>query len=274
MASLLIEAEEATIGIVAINVSNMETITGLMEAAQQARKPVIIQVAPIQLEIQGIDYGQFVHMIQLFGRSYDIKCCIHLDHATTVEACMEAVDAGFTSVMYDGSHESLETNILATRKVVAYAHKYGVSVEAELGQVGGQEASESSHIGHLTKPEDVKMFIQETGVDALAVAIGNTHGFYQGIPKLDFSRLEAIHGVTKIPLVLHGGTGIPVEDIRRAIKLGIRKVNFFTEIDGAFMKGFVEAYRDNSGIYMMHAQEKGRQQMIEEIVNKIGWMEP
>lgn len=274
MKELLREAQRDNKAIAAINVSNMETIMGLMEASEKTGESVIIQVAPMQLQAQGITYEQIVRIIKLFGESYKIKTCIHLDHATDITDCYRAIDAGFTSVMYDGTLVDFDTNMDHTKKVVSYAHKRGVTVEAELGKVGGAEASEHNDAGYKTKPEDVAVFVEKTKVDCLAVAIGNAHGFYKLEPKLDFQLLKKIKEVTDIPLVLHGGTGIPVEDLRKAIGLGIRKINFFTEIDRAYVKGFVDAYEENKYIYMMFAGEKAREKMTQEIINKIGWMRP
>lgn len=274
MMTLLNEATDDHKAVAAINVSNMETIMGVMEASEKTGQSVIMQIAPVQLEAHGITYEQIVSMIKLFGKSYQIKTCIHLDHAMAIDDCFKAIDAGFTSVMYDGTLVDFETNMAHTKKVVDYAHGHGVTVEAELGKVGGSEASEDEDMGYKTRPEDVAVFVERTGVDCLAVAIGNAHGFYTLEPQLDFALLHAIKDVADIPLVLHGGTGIPVADIQQAIQIGIRKVNFFTEIDRAYVKGFVEAYEENKKIYMMHASEKARQAMMQEIINKIGWMRP
>lgn len=269
MKELLVEAEKGNKAVAAINVSNMETIMAVMETAEKNKTSIIIQVSPMQLEAQKISYEQIVRMITLFGESYDIKTCIHLDHATDIESCFKAIDAGFTSVMYDGTLVNFETNIINTKKVVDYAQNQNVTVEAELGKVGGAEAADAEDTGHKTEPEDVAEFVKKTGVDCLAVAIGNAHGFYKLEPKLDFDLLEKIEKVAKIPLVLHGGTGISSEDLQKAIKRGIRKINFFTEMDRAFVKGFVESYEQNNSIYMMVSVEKARQSMMEEINKKI-----
>lgn len=271
MKKLLEDATRENKAVAAINVSNMETIMGLLEIACKMNEAVIVQVAPIQLEMQNITYEQFVSMVKLFNRSYDFEIAIHLDHATKVEDCFKAIDAGFTSVMYDGSQISYEENKINTTKVVEYAVCLGVTVEAELGKVGGQEGENEvcDDKSHLTDPDQVKDFVTATNVDCLAVAIGNAHGLYKSAPNLDFERLSAIQEIGGIPLVLHGGTGISPDDLDRAISKGIRKINFFTEIDRAYVKGFINAYNDNSSIYMMAAQEQARQFMMNEIEQKI-----
>lgn len=270
MKTLLNNAEKKESGIAAINVSNVETINAVMEAASIVNYPVILQVAPIQLNVQKISYTEIVEIIKILGKKYDVKTAIHLDHAETVEDCIEAIDAGFTSVMYDGSNVSLDKNVENSKKVVAYAKKRNVTVEAELGRVAGAEGVEVDSIkGLMTDPKLASFFVESTDVDCLAVSIGNAHGHYKYEPKLDFERLKKIKEQAKIPLVLHGGTGIPDKDIKKAISLGIRKINFFTEIDSEFVKGFVDAYEKNKKIYMMNAQESGRQRMIKKSLEKI-----
>jgi len=270
MKQLLKDAEDKNIAIAAINVSNMETITAVIEAAQEQNASIIIQVAPIQLDIQKINYEQITKIVKLFIEDKNIKACLHLDHATSVQDCIKAIDAGFTSVMYDGSMVGYEENKQNTKRVVEYAKGKNITVEAELGCVGGAEGESTD--GHKSKMTDVGHvvdFIKHTDVDCLAVSIGNAHGMYKGEPNLDFELLEEINNVAQIPLVMHGGTGISKEDLDRAISLGIRKINFFTEVDRKYVKGFVDAYTDNNSIYMMAAQEAGRQCMIAEIENKI-----
>ncbi|GAA0178965.1 tagatose bisphosphate family class II aldolase [Clostridium sediminicola] len=270
MKELLQYAEKSKKGIAAINVSNMETIKAVMEAASIANFPVILQVAPIQLEIQKITYEEIAEIVKILGKKYDIKASLHLDHAETVEECKEAIDAGFTSVMYDGSKVSLEENMKNSKEVVLYAKPKEITVEAELGRVAGAEGESNDSIKALmTDPSIAAHFVKSTGIDCLAVSIGNAHGEYKFEPKLDFERLKAIYNEAKIPLVLHGGTGIPDKDIKKAIELGIRKINFYTEIDSEFVKGFIEAYTNNNKIYMMSAQEEARQRMIKKTVNKI-----
>lgn len=270
MKVLLDNAEEKGTGIAAINVSNIETINAVLEAAEKVNYPVILQVAPIQLNIQKISYSEITEIVKIIGKKYKVKTALHLDHAEAIKDCIAAIDAGFTSVMYDGSSVSLEENIENSKKVVDYAKGKGVTVEAELGRVAGAESGVDDSIKALmTDPKLASAFVKSTGVDCLAVSIGNAHGHYKYEPKLDFERLEEIKEQAKVPLVLHGGTGIPDKDIKKAIGLGIRKINFFTEIDNEFVNGFVNAYEENKKIYMMAAQEAGRQRMLTKSIEKI-----
>lgn len=283
MKELLDEAVKNNKAVAAINVSNMETVSALLETAQKRKENIIIQVAPIQMSIQKLRYKQIVKIIEIFMEEVNIKAAIHLDHAITVKDCIEAIDAGFTSVMYDGSLGDYDENIKNTSKVVTYARKRGVTVEAELGKVGGTEGeyietknAQNNHASKnildnsmMTNPNQVVDFLNKTGVDCLAVAIGNAHGLYKSEPKLDFDRLIKISELSRIPLVLHGGTGISEKDIDMAIDKGIRKINFFTDVDRAYVKGFVEAYEKDKNIYMMSAQEEARQLVMIEIDKKM-----
>lgn len=267
---LLEEARREKKAIAAINVSNMETIYALLEVATKQSETVIIQVSPIQLQIHEITYKFIVKMIQLIGEEFDIIAAIHLDHGTTVEECIQAIDAGFTSVMYDGSLGSYEKNVENTKKVVEYAKVHHVSVEAELGRVGGTEGLEEDNSDHrLTSVKQVSDFLTQCDIDSLAVSIGNAHGIYQSEPNLNFIRLEEISKVSKVPLVLHGGTGISDEDIKKCISLGICKINYFTEVDQAFVKGFVTSYLENNKIYMMKAAQNAKNEMKQIIEHKI-----
>jgi ketose-bisphosphate aldolase len=274
MKDLLYEAEKANKAVAAINVSNMESIMAVLEVAEKLDEPVILQVAPIQIEIQKTTYQETVAMVEVFMKRFDVKAALHLDHATTVEDCVKAIDAGFTSVMYDGSLGDYETNVENSKKVVEYAKVKGITVEAELGKVGGTEGENPSedksiHEDLMTDPDQVVDFVTRTGVDCLAVAIGNAHGLYKYEPKLDHKRLQMIQEKGNIPLVLHGGTGIGKDEIKKAIPLGIRKINFFTEVDRAFVKGFVDTFNENKSVYMMAAAEAGRQAMMEIIEDKM-----
>ncbi|WP_157950023.1 class II fructose-bisphosphate aldolase [Vallitalea okinawensis] len=274
MRLLLEDAVLKNKAVAAINISNMETILALLETAAIENASVIIQVAPIQMEVQQITYEEIVALVNVFGKRYDVRAALHLDHATKVEDCYKAIRAGFTSVMYDGSLKSYEENKNNTKKVVDFAKEFSVTVEAELGKVGGAEGhSNENQDSYMTDPLLVKDFVRYTSVDCLAVAIGNAHGFYKSQPRLDFERLKNIKNMACIPLVLHGGTGISEDDIDLAIETGINKINFFTEVDRSFVEGFLKAYQGNHQVYMMAAQESGRQAMMKEIALKIALCE-
>ncbi|MFD3157860.1 ketose-bisphosphate aldolase [Haloimpatiens sp. FM7330] len=271
MKELLVDAYKKGYAVPAINVSNMETVMAVMEKASDMKSPIILQVAPMQLENQNINYEQIVDIIKIFSKSYDGKCAIHEDHSESLQYCYEAIKGGFTSIMFDGSKLSYEENVKNTKLVTDICSKLNISVEAELGKIMGNEASQSNE-GDTAIYTDVhlaKDFVSKTKVDALAVSIGNAHGFYKGKPKLDFDRLRELKESIDIPMVLHGGTGIPCEDIQKSVKLGISKVNFFTEIDNEFTNAFKNQVLENEGIYMMSAIEKARQAMMAKVEEKI-----
>ena len=186
--------------------------------------------------IKYIGLRQTAGMVKGMAESVDIPVCLHLDHATDYDLIREAIKCGFTSVMVDASAKDYETNIAESRAIVEFAKEYGCSVEAELGKVGGKE----EHIvvedasATFTDPDDVPRYVEETGIDALAVAIGTVHGFYKSEPKLDFERLEKILKITDCPLVLHGGSGVPVEDFKKCVQMGMSKINVGTELKAAY----------------------------------------
>lgn len=181
-----------------------------------------------------------------------VPVCLHLDHGSSFEHCVRAIQGGCTSVMFDGSSLPMEENIAITKEIVKIAHSCGVSVEAEIGHVGSAEGGElkASEVdaSAYTRPEDAKRFVEETGVDALAVAVGTVHGLYKGTPKIDTERLDQIREVVKIPLVLHGGSGLPESEFRAAIEHGINKVNFFTGISLTASKAMDEKLQEANGL--------------------------
>lgn len=256
--------------VLAVNVSNMETISATLETANKLNYPIIVQVSPIQIEAQKLTYKLFVDLVHCLATHYPCEYFIHLDHATTFEECKHAIDAGFDSVMYDGSKLTYVENVKNTGKVVDYAHSRNVVVEAELGRVGGEEGTyNSNQNAYLTSLEEVKDFCSKVSIDSLAVAIGNAHGFYVNEPKLNFVRLKEISEYTDLPLVLHGGSGISNADLKKAIYHGISKINVFTELDSAFVKGFVSRFNEDCNVYMMFAQQYGRDEMTRLMFEKM-----
>ncbi|BCV24892.1 class II fructose-bisphosphate aldolase [Gelria sp. Kuro-4] len=234
MYSLLQSARSSGYAVGAFNVDNLETIEGVALAAEEERSPVIFAVGQGALRYTRLPY--LASLISTVAEGLTVPAAIHLDHGSSYGQVLECLLHGFTSVMIDGSALPIEENIALTKKVVEAAHLLGATVEAELGRVGGAEDSEESVEGTLTRVEDAVRFVQETEVDALAVAIGTVHGLYRWEPKLDFERLGAIAKAVAVPLVLHGGSGTPDESIRRAIELGIAKINVATEIRLAFLQ--------------------------------------
>jgi fructose-bisphosphate aldolase class II len=233
---LLARAEAGDYAIGAFNCNNMELIQAIISAAEAERSPVIIQASQGAIKYAGLGY--ITALVCEAALSSKVPVALHLDHGTDFEQVMKCLRAGFTSVMFDGSHLSLEENIKKTAQVVELAHAVDVSVEGELGRLQGTEdqISVSEQEAFFTDPQEALTFVQETGIDALAPSIGTAHGRYRGRPKLDFQRLKEIHELVQIPLVLHGSSGVPGEDIRRAIELGVRKVNIDTDIRQAFVQ--------------------------------------
>ncbi|SMC00123.1 fructose-bisphosphate aldolase [Thermanaeromonas toyohensis ToBE] len=233
---VLKKAEEGSYAVGAFNCNNMEIVQAIVEAAEAEKAPVIIQASQGALKYAGLNY--IVSLVRAAAESTRVPVVLHLDHGTDREQVLKALRAGFTSVMLDGSKFPLEENIAITRQVVEIARPMGVSVEGELGRIMGTEdhIQVSSYEATFTDPEEAQRFVRETGVDALAVAVGTAHGVYKGEPRLDFERLKKIRERTQIPLVLHGSSGVPDEALRQAISLGVRKVNIDTDIRIAFLK--------------------------------------
>ncbi len=225
MKELLSEAEKSKIAVGAFSVGNMEMIMGAVKAAEEKSSPIILQIAEKRLPYSPL--ALMGPMMIAAGENSKVDICVHLDHGLTLGTVCEALDIGFTSVMLDSSALPLKENIEQTCAVVDIAQQYGATVEAELGLVGGAEGG-ACHEIQCTDPDIAKRYCDETGIDALAVAIGNAHGRYPTLPELRFDILEKINNLCDIPLVLHGGTGISSADFRRCIENGVRKINIAT----------------------------------------------
>jgi len=232
---LLGKAEKGGYAVGAFNCNNMEIVQAIIEAAEEERSPVIIQASQGAIKYAGLRY--ITALVREAAQFSKVPVALHLDHGTDFKQVINCLRSGFTSLMFDGSHLPLEKNIEITRKIVEVAHAAGVSVEGELGRLGGteDEISVSERESFFTDPQEAATFVRETGIDAFAPSIGTAHGLYRGKPKLDFPRLQMIRELTGAPLVLHGSSGVPGEDIRRAIELGVRKVNIDTDIRAAFV---------------------------------------
>lgn len=244
MKTLLDRAAKKNIGCGAFSVGNMEMIRGAVKAAEELNTPIILQIAEVRLIHSPLELIGTM-MIQAAKES-KADIAVHLDHGLTIETIKKALDLGFTSVMLDASTLPFQENIFKTKAVVELAAEYEAAVEAELGLVGGSEDGSTDHGIRCTDPDDAKQFCKETGVDALAVAIGNAHGNYPAAPVLAFDVLEEIHKNIEIPLVLHGGSGITDLDFQKAISLGIRKVNIATASFNKLTEK-VEAYIEKDG---------------------------
>lgn len=250
MKEMLIKARDEGYAVGQFNINNLEFTQAILQAAEEEKSPVILGVS----EGAGRYIGGFktvVKMTEGLMEDYNITVpvAIHLDHGSSFDKCKEAVDAGFTSVMIDASHHPFEENIEITSKVVEYAHARGVSVEAELGTVGGQEDDVVGEGIIYADPKECQELVQRTGIDCLAPALGSVHGPYQGEPNLGFKEMEEIRDITGVPLVLHGGTGIPLKDIQKAISLGTAKINVNTENQIASAKKVREVLEANPNMY-------------------------
>jgi fructose-bisphosphate aldolase, class II len=228
-------AEKGGYAVGAFNANNMEIVQAIIEAAVEERSPVIIQASQGAIKYAGLDF--IVALVKTAAQNADVPVVLHLDHGTDFAQVMLCIRHGFSSVMYDGSKLPLEDNISMTSRVVEIARAVGVSVEAELGKIGGTEddVSVEERDALFTDPREAEIFARETGVDALAIAIGTAHGVYKGEPKLDFPRLKKIRELTDVPIVLHGSSGVPDDAIRKAVELGVSKINIDTDIRQAFM---------------------------------------
>jgi len=246
---MLNKALEGKYAVGQFNINNLEWTQAVLGAAQEEQSPVILGVSEGAARHMGGFYT-VVKMVE--GLVHDMKVtvpvAIHLDHGSSVEKCKEAIDAGFTSVMIDDSHSPIDTNIETTKAVVEYAHSKGVSVEAEVGTVGGQEDDVIGDVMYA-KLDDCVRIVKETGIDTLAPALGSVHGPYKGEPNLGFTEMEEIRNATNLPLVLHGGTGIPTHDIEKAISLGTSKINVNTENQISFAKVVREVLAEKPEAY-------------------------
>lgn len=231
-------AEEKKIAVGAFNTPNLESLQAVMEAAEERKLPVIIQFA--QCHESWLALSVIGPVMVEAAKKASVPVCVHLDHGETLEYLKQALDLGFTSIMYDGSVLSYEENLANTKKAVEMAKQRGASVEAELGSMGKRESGTGDGSGTedetkiYTDPELAASFIKETGIDALACSFGTTHGIYLTEPKLDFDVVRRVRRLTgNIPVVMHGGSGVSKEDFQKAIQAGVRKVNYFTYMDKA-----------------------------------------
>lgn len=247
MKTLLEQAQAERRGVGAFSVGNMEMVKGAVQAAEELGTPIILQIAEVRLKHSPL-HLMGPMMVQA-AKEAEVDIAVHLDHGLTIGTVRQALELGFTSVMYDRSTHPFEENIGRTREVAELAKAYGATVEAELGLVGGSEDGSCDHGIRCTDPRDAKIFCERTGVDALAVAIGNAHGNYPVAPKLAFDVLEQIHAETEgLPLVLHGGSGITDENFQTAIRKGIVKVNIATASFNRLMER-TEEYMQTEGAH-------------------------
>ena len=250
-------AEKANTSVIAFNCLDYNMVASVIAAAERVKKPAMIMLLPEHATKNKVTtFEAFGAMVKAMAEKATVPIALHLDHCYDEEEIKRAIDAGFTSVMYDASQYDLDENIRRTKAVVWYAHSKGVMVEAELGSVGLAKNNDNEKEDFSTKPEAVKKFTEATGVDALAIAIGNAHGDYPFPPTLDLQRLDEINAVTDVPLVLHGGSGIPEDQLAEAFSRGINKFNYGTDT--------MHCYNDAVLAYHKACEPAGSNDMIGE----------
>jgi tagatose 1,6-diphosphate aldolase GatY/KbaY len=269
---MLAKARREHYAVGGFNFCNAETAQVIFAEAVKLRSPAMLIASSVEVQLCGME--ETVKILRLVAETVEVPVCLHLDHTNDVKTVCRAVDAGFSSVMIDGSHFPFEQNIEMTRAVVQYAHNKGVSVEGELGAIGENKDAQHEGLGpqSLTDPNMAAEFVERTGVDALAVSIGNAHGLYAKRPELDFDLLQTIRDRVDIPLVLHGGSGTPLEHLQRAISLGICKVNVASEIGKAFTDSYMETMT-TGGTWWVVALQKAKNAIapiIERWIHNLG----
>lgn len=244
MNEVLKPAQKGKYAVGLFNAVNMELARGIFAAAEQTKSPIIVGTAEVLFPFGPLEEVSY-YLIPMAKRA-SVPVVVHLDHGLNKETCLKALELGFSSIMFDCSTDPYEVNVEKVREMAEIAHSYGATIEGELGHVGDNEGSAEgdSHLidpsKYFTDPKLAKDFVEKTGVDALAIAVGNAHGAYKLPPKLDFDRIKTIANTVDVPLVLHGGSGLSDDDFRKGIELGISKVNIFTDINVAMIKAQME----------------------------------
>lgn len=246
---MLRDAQENHYAVGAFNVESLEFVMAVLAAAEAKQSPVIMQTTPSTVKYAGLDY--FVGMVYAAAENADVPVALHLDHGSSFDLCMEAMHAGYTSVMIDGSHDEFEENIRKTESVARVGAAIGIPVEAELGKVGGKEddGPDAGQGNPFTDPEEAREFVERTGCTSLAVGVGTAHGVYHGTPHIEQDILKAIRDVVDVPLVLHGTSGVPDEQVAEAIANGVCKVNYATELRQEYMAGFMGFMAENPEVF-------------------------
>lgn len=254
----------------AFNIHNLETLKAVVEQAEVMKSPVILAATPGTVKHAGLEY--LMALTEVASKLYSIPVTLHLDHHEDVSAIKKAIDLGVRSVMIDASLYDFETNVKIVKEVTNYAHRYGATVEAELGKLGGQEDDllVDEKDAMYTNPKQAKEFVERTNIDSLAVAIGTAHGVYEKEPVLDIERLKEIRKIVDIPLVLHGASGVPFVQVRECIKAGISKVNIATELKIPFANGLKSYFKEHPEAndprkYFQNAIEEMRKVVLEKI---------
>ncbi|WP_066497151.1 tagatose bisphosphate family class II aldolase [Abyssisolibacter fermentans] len=268
---MLIDAQKNNYAVPAFNIHNLETIQTVIDAANEMKSPVILAATPGTVKFAGSEYLK--EIIRIGAKLSNVPVAFHLDHHEKFDEIKASIDLGCKSVMIDASKHSFNDNIKLVREVVDYAHRYDVTVEAELGKLVGQEDDLIVREGasELTDPAMAREFVQKTGIDSLAVAIGTAHGLYKSEPKLDYDRLSEIRKVVDVPLVLHGASGVPKQSVKKCIELGICKVNIATELKIPYANAIKEYFIENPDAndprkYFIPAKEAMKKIVIDKIL--------
>ena len=266
---LLLDAQKNGYAVGAFNVENMEMVQAVVAAEEELKSPVIMQTTPSTIKYASPE--MFYANVAAAAKDASVPVVMHLDHGSSFELAVHAFRAGYTSIMIDGSHSVFEENIAITKSVVDVCHAGNVPVEAELGKVGGKEDDlDGGNGGGYTVPSEAVEFVEKTGIDSLAVAIGTAHGVYKGTPKLDVERLSEIREVVSIPLVLHGTSGVPDEAVKECIRRGICKVNYATDLRIAFSNGVKEYLAANPDAFDPKKYNAvGREKVKEYVMSKM-----
>ncbi len=262
--NMLLDAQQGGYAVGAFNVENMEMVKAVIAAAEELNAPVMLQTTP-----STVTYGSletFAAIVAAEAKKAAVPVALHLDHGSSYELAVKAIGEGYTSIMIDGSHETFEHNIEVTRRVVEAAGPNGIPVEAELGKVGGKEDDLEAEADTNTDPEQAREFVERTGINSLAIAIGTAHGFYSGTPVLDKDRLSEIKKVVSIPLVLHGASGLSDDDVRDCVKRGICKVNFATELRVAYTDGIKELLNEKPDTFDPKSFGKAGMERVKSLV--------
>ena len=271
---MLLKAKKEKYAVPHLNINDLEWAKYILEKCNELNIPVILGVSEGAAKYMG-GYHAVAGMVKglMEDLNIQIPVCLHVDHGSSKEACIKAIDAGFTSVMIDASRYPLAENIKITKEVVDYAHARGVSVEAEVGHIGGTEDNITSSATNATL-EDCLTLYENTKIDALAPPLGSAHGFYKGAPNLDFATMKIINENLPIPLVLHGGTGIPEDKIKKAISCGISKININTDLQSVWSKAVRKFLEENQEVYdprkIIGSGEQAIKTRIEQLVTLFG----
>ncbi len=243
---MLNEAQKGGYAVGAFNIENMEMVKAVIAAAEELKAPVMIQTTPGTVKYGTLE--TYAAIVKSEAKRASVPVCLHLDHGSSFDMAVQAIKAGYSSVMIDGSKLGLEDNIALSKRVVDVGKAVGIPVESELGKVGGKEDDTVSNGPSYTDPEEAKRFVEETGTDSLAIGIGTAHGVYKEKPVLNIDRVAEVKEVVSVPLVLHGSSGLSDEDVRECVKRGMCKVNFATELRQAYLRATRELLNSDDSI--------------------------